>query len=91
MSHYQKDVNQINLNHITLQTLAIQIFNVFLRVLLNVDLRLHKTLLTFWLHVRQTKSVDSGIFAVTGYLPLIRKDYVTHAHGLEVYVKEYFL
>ena len=25
---------------------------------------------------------------MTGYLPLTRKDYVTHMHGLAVYVKE---
>ena len=33
-------------------------------------------------------SFDSGNFSVRGYLPLIRKDYVTHMHGLAVYVKE---
>ena len=33
-------------------------------------------------------SIDSGNFSVTGYLPLIRKDYSTHIHGLTVYVKE---
>ena len=27
-------------------------------------------------------------FSVSGYLPLIRKDYSTHMHGLAVYVKE---
>ena len=29
-------------------------------------------------------SVDSGNFSVTGYPPLIRKDSVTHTHGLAV-------
>ena len=33
-------------------------------------------------------SVDSHNFFVRGYLPLIRKDSVTHVHGLAVYVKE---
>ena len=33
-------------------------------------------------------SIDSGNFSVRGYLPLIRKDSITHIHGLEVYVKE---
>ena len=33
-------------------------------------------------------SIDSGNFSVRGYLPLIRKDSVTHMHGLAVYVKE---
>ena len=31
---------------------------------------------------------DSGNFSVRGYLPLIRKDFSTHMHGLAVYVKE---
>ena len=33
-------------------------------------------------------SVDSGNFSVRGYLPLIRKNSITHMHGLAVYVKE---
>ena len=33
-------------------------------------------------------SIDSGNFSVRGYLPLIRKDSITHIHGLAVYVKE---
>ena len=33
-------------------------------------------------------SIDSGNFSVRGYLPLIRKDSVTHMLGLAVYVKE---
>ena len=33
-------------------------------------------------------SIDSGNFSVTGYLPLIQKDSITHMHGLVVYVKE---
>ena len=33
-------------------------------------------------------STDSGNFSVRGYLPLIRKDSITHLHGLTVYVKE---
>ena len=28
-------------------------------------------------------SIDSGNFSVRGYLPLIRKDSLTHMHGLE--------
>ena len=31
---------------------------------------------------------DSGNFSVTGYLPLILKDSITHMHSLVVYVKE---
>ena len=33
-------------------------------------------------------SIDSGNFSVMGYFPLIRKDSITHMHGLAVYVKE---
>ena len=33
-------------------------------------------------------SMDSGNFSMTGYLPLVQKDSITHMHGLAVYVKE---
>ena len=33
-------------------------------------------------------SIDSGNFSVRGYLPLIRKDSITHMHGLALYVKK---
>ena len=33
-------------------------------------------------------SVDSGILSVRSYLPLIRKDSITHMHGLAVFLKE---
>ena len=33
-------------------------------------------------------SVNSDDFSVRGYLPLIRKDFSTHMHGLAVYVKK---
>ena len=32
--------------------------------------------------------IDSGNFSVRGYLRLIRKDSITHNHGLAVYMKE---
>ena len=32
--------------------------------------------------------IDSSNYSVRGYLPLIGKDYITHMHGLAVYVKE---
>ena len=34
--------------------------------------------------------IDSGYFSVRGDLPLIRKNSITHMHGLAVYVKEGF-
>ena len=33
-------------------------------------------------------SSDSGNFSVRGYLPLIRRDFVTHMYGFVVYVKK---
>ena len=33
-------------------------------------------------------SIDSQNLSTMGYLPLIRKDSITHVHGLAVYVKE---
>ena len=33
-------------------------------------------------------SINSSNFSVRGYLPLIRKDSITHMHGLPAYVKE---
>ena len=33
-------------------------------------------------------SIDYGNFSVRAYLPLIRKDSITHMNGLAVYVKE---
>ena len=33
-------------------------------------------------------SIDSCNFSVRGYLPLMRKDSITHVLGLSVYVKE---
>ena len=33
-------------------------------------------------------SIDSGNFSMKVYLPLIRKNYITHIHVLVVYVKE---
>ena len=34
------------------------------------------------------ESIRSRYISVRGYLPLIRKDFSTHMHGLEVYVKK---
>ena len=51
---YQKHVNQIILNHITLKSLALQMFEAFIRILLIVNLSLSQTFLTFLVCVRQT-------------------------------------
>ena len=51
---YEKHVNQIILNRTTLWSLALQIFEAFVLILLTVDLSLSQTLLTFLLCMRQT-------------------------------------
>ena len=51
----------------------------------------HSTLQNLALPICETNlkdSIDSGNFSVRGYFPIIRKDSVTHMHGLAVYVKE---
>ena len=52
--YYQKHVNQIILNHTTLWSLALRIFEAFIWILLIVNLSLNQTLLKFMLYVRQT-------------------------------------
>ena len=44
----------ITVNHTTLWNLALQILEAFIPILLNVNLSLNQTLLTFLLYVRQT-------------------------------------
>ena len=53
-TYYQKHVNQIILNHTTLWSLALQIFEAFVQILLIVNLSLNQTLLMFLLCVMQT-------------------------------------
>ena len=60
-----KDVNQTALR----KQITLQIFEVFVQILLNVNLSLNQTLLTF-LH-QLNDFIDSGNFSVMGYLPLI--------------------
>ena len=69
----------MTLNHTTLKNLTLQIFEAFVPVLLNVNLSLNQTLLlTFMLYVKiLDDSINSGTSSVRGYLPLIRKSYVT--------------
>ena len=52
--YYQKHKNQILANWTTLWSLALRIFEAFIRILLIVNLSLNQTLLTFLLCVRQT-------------------------------------
>ena len=52
--YYQKHVNYTILNFTTLCSLALGIFEAFVRILLIVNLSLNQTLLAFLLCVRQT-------------------------------------
>ena len=60
-----KDVNQTALR----KPITLQIFEVFVQILLNVNLSLNQTLLTFLHHLNDF--IDSGNFSVMGHLPLI--------------------
>ena len=55
---YQNHVNQIILNCTTLQSLALQIFEAFVQILLIENLSLNQTLLTFLFYVTQTCMVQ---------------------------------
>ena len=90
--YYQKDENQINLNHKTLWNLALPIFEVFVRISLNVNLFFnHFPDIPALCDTNLDDSIDSGNFTVRGYLSLLQKDSITHMHGLVLYVKKYFL
>ena len=68
--------------------LALQILEAFIPILLNVNLSLNQTVLSFLLYVRQTV-ITQLILAVSlwgVYLPLNCKDSISHIHGLVVYL-----
>ena len=52
--YYQKRVYKIISNRIILYSLALRIFEAFVRILLIENLSLNQTLLTFLLYMRQT-------------------------------------
>ena len=76
MAILSKDINQINLNHTTLWNLALPIFEVFIVILLNVNLSLNQTLMSFLLHVKQTWMTLLTIYMVL--LFMWRKDFLLH-------------
>ena len=70
-------------------SLALQIFEAFVRILVIANLSLNQTVLIFFLcETNLNNSIDSGNFPVRCYLPLIRNDSSTHMHGLAIYVKK---
>ena len=87
--YYQKHVNQIILNRITLKLSFTNIRGLRSNF---VDcesfLESNSSDILALCEKNLDDSIDSGNFFVRGYLPLIRKDSSTHMHGLAVYVKE---
>ena len=57
-------------------------------MLLNVNLSLNSPDIFTLCETNLDDSIDSGDFSVSDYLPLMPQDYITHIHGLTVYVKE---
>ena len=80
-----KVCKQITSNHTTLWKVALPIFDLF--VLISFFESNSPDIFAFCV-TDLNESIDSSNVSVRGYLPLIRKDYVTHMHGLVVYMKK---
>ena len=80
MANYQKDVNQITLDHSNSLNL---IFTNIRRLRSKNSPDMHALC-----EANLDNLIDSGNFYLRGYLPLIRNDSTTHIRGLAVYVKE---
>ena len=83
--YHQNDVNQTALNHLSFTNVSGLCLNFvdcesFLESNSSDILVLCETILN--------DLIDFGNFFVTGYLPLIWKNFSTHMHGLAVFVKE---
>ena len=82
--YYQKDVNQINLNHTTLWNLVLQYsrssFN-FCGMWIFPWINHSRHSCSMW--DKHDDLIDSENFSVKGYLPLIQKDSVIHMYGLQ--------
>ena len=74
--YYQKDINQINLHHTALWNLALPMFEVFIVILLNVNLSLNQALMSFLLHVKQTWMTPLTVYMVLVFM--WRKDFLLH-------------
>ena len=86
---YQKHVNQIILNHITLKLSFKNIWSICLNFVdCEFFLESNSPDILDLCETNLNDSIDSGNLSVRGYLPLIQKDSNTHMHGLAVYVKE---
>ena len=70
--YYQKYVSQITLNHTTCYYVVLLMSEVFVQILLDVNLLLNQTLLAFLQYKSNLDvSVDSGNFSVRHYLPWV--------------------
>ena len=86
---YQKHVNQIILNHVTVKLSFTNIWSLHKNfVHCESFLELKSPYILALCETNLDGSIDSGNFSVRGYLSLIRKDSSTHMNGLTVYVKE---
>ena len=87
---HQKYVNQITSNCLTLWILDLPIFNVFVWILLVMNLSLNQTLLIFLLDIRQSwKTQLIEVMSLCERLSFFNsKGYITQIHSLVRYVKE---
>ena len=89
MAILSKGCNPDNLEPLNSLKHSFTNIEVFVPIFLNVNLFLNQTLLKFFLCGRQTWMTQLILaISLSGYLPLIQKDSITHMHGLAVYVKE---
>ena len=89
MAILSKGCNPDNLEPLNSLKHSFTNIEVFVPIFLNVNLFLNQTLLKFLLCGRQTWMTQLILaISLSGYLPLIQKDSITHMHGLAVYEKE---
>ena len=87
----QNDVNQMTLNHRTVKLSFTNIPSLCSNfVECESFLESNSPDIDALCETNLDDSIDSGNFFVRDYLPLIRKDSITHMHGLAVYVKKGF-
>ena len=90
--YYQKDVNQITLNHTTLSNFPFSNIQGLRSNFFECEsfLESNSTDILALCETNLNDSIDSNHSSVRGYLPFIRKDSSTHIHGLTVHVNEGF-
>ena len=87
--YYQKQINQTTLNHTSLKLSFTSIRGLRLNFgECQSFLESNSSDILAQCETNLGDSINSGNFSVRVYLPLTRKDSITHVHGLEVYVKK---